>query len=230
MRKRPSSRTKVFIAVLVGVLVGWIAPTAARTIAEFARDSDRVDGFHAVGAKNEKRSRRLVATDRDGHLPEAIVEHAQNARKLGGFPVDRYVTTCERGSIAGYAQVPSAIGSEWAEVTGYGSTFAAGGPTPIPGEPGYEQCTFSTPEARRLSTGTYEVALSNDEAYCDFLPEPAVVVTVNDPRPLFASYQGACDPDRGVTEVVRIFDEDGVATDAGFTITILSSPRTIPIP
>lgn len=227
-----SVRTKVVVSVVVGMIVGWVVPTAARTIADYARDSNRVDGFHAVGPKSDAFSRRLVATDRDGHLPEAIVEHAQNARKLGGFPVDRYVTTCERGSIGGYAQVPLDVGVEWTVVPGYGSTFAAGGPTPPPGEPGYEQCTFSPPEARRLSSGTYEVALSNDAAYCNdsYFPVPAVVVTVNDPGPLFASYEGRCDEERGITELVRIFDPNGVPTDAAFTISILASPRTIPIP
>jgi len=217
---------------MVGLLVGWIAPTAARTIADYARDSNRVDGLHAVAADSDKLSRRLVATDREGHLPESIVEHAQNSRKLGGYAVERYVTTCERGSIAGYAQVDGTVGSEWTEMPGYGSTFGTGGPTPPQGEPVYEFCEFSTPLARRIATGTYEVALSNVHAYCadSWEPEPAVVVTVNDARPLFASYEGACDPEKGITEVVRIFDVDGAPVDADFTITILASPRTIPIP
>lgn len=224
-------RSKILVALLVGLVVGWVAPTAARTIADYARDSGRVDGFHAVGPNSEKRARKLVATDRDGHLPEAIVEHAKNARKLGGYDVERYVTTCERGSLAGYAQVASDIGTGWTEVPGYGTTFGQGGPTPLPGEPAHEFCFFNTPLARRVTTGTYEVALSN-ESYCNesFVREPAAVVTVKDPRPLFATYEAGCDEEQGITGVVHVFDASGVPTDADFTISILASPQTIPIP
>ena len=56
------------------------------------------------------------------------------------------------------------------------------------------------------------------------------MVTVKDPRPLFASYEGSCDPEQRITELVRVFDAQGAPTDADFTITILESPRAVPMP
>ncbi len=229
-RARPMS--VVLVLVVTASFSAVVMPDVASSVIRYAKNADRVDGFHAVGAGAQRQARRLVATNRSGHLPEAIVAHAQNARRLGGYPHDRYVTTCERGSVAGYAHVDAGVGADWTEVTGYGTMFAAGGPPPAGDAPANEECTFSPASARRVAPGTYQVALSDDVAGCgDFdVAEPAAVITVNDARALFASYEGACDEEKGIIETVRIFDNGGVPTDAAFTITILAPPRVIPLP
>ena len=81
---RENGRT-IFVAVVVAGLVG--APAIARVVADYAKNSDKVDGKHAVGARAPatKRRGKLVATNAQGFLPNNIIRKARDANKLDGL-------------------------------------------------------------------------------------------------------------------------------------------------
>ncbi len=78
--------TTVTVAMVTAAVTAG-APAMAGAIAEYARDADRVDGKHAVSASatREERAGKLVAVNRDGYLPTAIVRNAQNSYRLDGL-------------------------------------------------------------------------------------------------------------------------------------------------
>jgi hypothetical protein len=79
-------RTISVSALTVAVMVG--APAAARSVARFARNADKVDGKHAVksSAPIPKRKGKLVATSTaTGRLPNNIIKKAPDAGKLDGI-------------------------------------------------------------------------------------------------------------------------------------------------
>jgi hypothetical protein len=201
----------------------------ARSVADFARNAGHVDGFDAVGPRAGDRGGDLVATDRAGHLPNDIIKRALDSRRLGGRKVRAYQLRCAEGSIGGFASVPEQTGDEWAQVDGYGLTLTY---PPLPRKPPRRLCTASSAYARRLSVGTYEVALT-EPAFCgDFengRPGPASV-TVSGDLPLVAAVRaGECDEVQGRVHLVRIFDLEGTPTDAAFTLTLLE-PAEIFLP
>ena len=63
----------ILVAVVTATLVG--TPSIARIIADYAKNADKVDGKHAVGAgaSKSKRAGKLVATDKKGFLPRNIL-------------------------------------------------------------------------------------------------------------------------------------------------------------
>ena len=76
--------------IVVGMIAGAIGsggPAIAATVADFARNADKVDGRHAVGAGAtlENRKGKLVATNSAGRLPNNIIGKAPNADKLDGI-------------------------------------------------------------------------------------------------------------------------------------------------
>jgi hypothetical protein len=88
-------RTVVVAGVTAVVVAGSTAasPALAGAIAGFARNADKVDGKHAVGAGASVAQRRgkLVAVARSGKLPNNIIATAPNAARLGGKGAARYV-------------------------------------------------------------------------------------------------------------------------------------------
>ena len=82
-------------------------PTLAAVVfdAENARNADKVDGRHAVGAGATRADRagRLVATDSEGRLPNNIILKAPDAAELDGFNSTdfqlRISGTCAEGSM-----------------------------------------------------------------------------------------------------------------------------------
>ena len=77
-----------FAVAFVTAAVTAGAPAIAATIADYARDSDKVDGRHAVGARTSiaERKGRLVATNADtGQLPNNIIARAPDANRLDGL-------------------------------------------------------------------------------------------------------------------------------------------------
>src|SRR5437016_4412373 len=101
MKHRP--RLRDVIMILVTALLVAAAPAAARAIVDFARDAGHVDGFRAVASKAtlQRRSGKLVATNRHGYLPSDIVRRAENSRRLGSVPPYAYQRSCSPGTIGG---------------------------------------------------------------------------------------------------------------------------------
>jgi hypothetical protein len=226
-------RARKLLPVLgVGYVLLMIAPVGvAQAIMEKARNADKVDGFHAVGARTdiEDRGRRLVATNRRGFLPNEIVRRvrtAADADRLGGLGPRAYIERCAGGSLRGQAIVRSDVGSTYEVVDGF-STFLGG-----PVDPDTGGCHTIEIRARRVSTGVYRVKLGNFGLFeCPDVRSDSIgaVVTVSNlgDAPLIADYRPVCD-DGGVAEV-RIFDLDGQPQDAGFTMAVLSN-KHIPVP
>ncbi|HSV39622.1 MAG TPA: hypothetical protein VLI04_12775 [Nocardioidaceae bacterium] len=81
---------------LVGVAVfcltvGLAGPSVAGAVQK-GLNADQVDGKHAVGAKAPvaKRKNKLVATNKQGYLPDNIIKRARDAAKLGGKAASSY--------------------------------------------------------------------------------------------------------------------------------------------
>jgi hypothetical protein len=218
-------------AIIAVVVVGAAAsgPAAARSIVDFARNAGHVDGYSAVASSSEERGESLVATNKEGRLPNDIIKKAPDARALGGRNASDYQLACDTGSIGGYASVPSDVGSEWTVVPGYSLTLSEGGPVSKDGTPGYRSCSKSTPEARRTAPGTYEVSFAI-QGLCFQTGHAPVNVTVIDTRSLAATaIGGGCIEGHAQVDVVHIFDVNGVATDAAFDVELLE-PNFVPVP
>ena len=75
----------VVIAVVAAAVTGLAVPAVSAVVR--ATNADKVDGRHAVGsgATQAERARKVVATGRNGKLPNAIIAKAPNANKLDGL-------------------------------------------------------------------------------------------------------------------------------------------------
>jgi hypothetical protein len=110
--------TVVVAALTAAVTAG--APAVAETIADFARNADKVDGKHAVGAAAsiEQRKGKLVATNgQTGRLPNNIIRKAPDADRLDGRDSTGFVAvgTPAAGDLVGTYPAPEigagAVGS-----------------------------------------------------------------------------------------------------------------------
>jgi hypothetical protein len=222
------SGTKTLLIVLGTAVVVTAAPAVARTVVDFARNAGHVDGFRAVDADTPatKRGGAIVATDEHGHLPNDIIRRAPDSAELGGLPPDWYQQVCDVGTIAGFAQVPGDIGSQWTVVDGYGrSVFSIGASR----SGGPSTCRPEQSLARRISTGVYQVSLNSSLAWaCTFSEYPRqgqalpALLTVTSSAQLVATYTTLCDSnDKGFVEQVRIAKPDGTPIDADFTLAAL---------
>ncbi|HVF52364.1 MAG TPA: hypothetical protein VNC78_02030 [Actinomycetota bacterium] len=228
---------KPAVFFVVGAVVALTSPALARTVADFARfarNSHRVDGFHAVGAEAtpEDRRGRLVATGDSGYLPENIITRAPDASRLGGqLPPQYEESVCEVGVVTGRALVPASIGPAYEPTEGAAYQDAVGGPPP-PQLPN-RQCMVLEVKARHVATGVYHVDFSpNIMTECQ-APKHEVVVTVksqNPERPLIANTSTICDERVHTVEEVRIYDVSGALRDATFTIVLLTELPAMPLP
>ena len=86
--------TVLVIGVLIGLVLALAAPAVGTQVrrAFDAQNADKVDGKHAVGAKASvaKRTKRLVATNAEGRLPNDIIAKAPDADRLDGVDADDY--------------------------------------------------------------------------------------------------------------------------------------------
>lgn len=213
---------------LVIIVVGAIGPATARAIADYARNSDRVDGFHAVsGGSKAQRAGKIVATDQNGLLPNGVIDRARDAKKLGGIGPNGYTKLCQDGSVEGQALIPADVGSEYTEVRGFSTTY--GGPV----EPSGNVCHVGEARARHVSTGVYRVDLAT--VAVEDCTEPiasdtlTAVVTPVDLAGIgiTASYRPVCD-NRVVLEVM-LRDATGAPQDAPFAVVLLDHGG-LPIP
>jgi hypothetical protein len=87
MFRRLNRQISVFLAALLGVIVGSVGPGVARAAYD-AVNADKVDGKHAVGAgaSISYRKGKLVATSpTTGLLPNNIIAKASDSAKLNGY-------------------------------------------------------------------------------------------------------------------------------------------------
>jgi hypothetical protein len=87
MLTRLRRHVSVFLAALLGVLVGTVGPGVAQAAYD-AINADKVDGKHAVsaGASIDQRKGKLVATNATtGLLPNNLIAKAPDAAKLNGY-------------------------------------------------------------------------------------------------------------------------------------------------
>lgn len=219
-------------ALVIVVVLSGSVPAVARAIADYARNSDRVDGIHAVDARTppSDRAGKLIATNGRGRLPDHIVRRvrrADNADTVDNYDSARLIKSCQPGAVTGFATVPAGLSSGWTEVTGFGTIRGIGGPPPPPGYPG-DSCSSTSPQARRPATGTYEVDPFREPFLCEVISTPpdAATVSVRDTRPLFATYERRC-TEEGILFTVRVFDDAGTPVDAAFTLTLLDAPTIL---
>ena len=223
MPKKDAGWGAVVIAV---ALLAISVPAVADGWVRRARNADKVDGLHAVRSTRspEERAKKLVAANASGHLPNNIIRKAPDALRLGGYYADSYQRECQRGTTGGYADVDVA-GTDFIPVGGYVLTLQIGGPPPPPRQPPFESCAVSSPEARRVSEGVYELRLGS-QGVCGGTP---LSVTPKGGVPLMVSYEMSDDcPLDGVVATVRINDVNGPA-DSRFTVSILE-PLLLPVP
>ena len=100
------------VALVVSVLV-----LAAPSVAAKITNADTVDGKHAVGAgaSVKKRAGKLVATNKQGRLPNSIIAKAPDANRLDGLD-----STALRTLAAAPGSVQSGLWSAWGgNSTGY---------------------------------------------------------------------------------------------------------------
>jgi hypothetical protein len=83
-RSRQDLRT-VLIAVVAAAVTGLTVPAVSAVVR--VTNADKVDGRHAVGSgvTQTERARKLVATGKNGKLPNGIIAKAPNANKLDGL-------------------------------------------------------------------------------------------------------------------------------------------------
>ena len=84
--------TTALIATAVASAIA-AAPAVAGHIADYARNSDKVDGHHAVGpwASPNRRAGAVVATDSQGRLPNGIIRRAPDSKRLEGLAANDLV-------------------------------------------------------------------------------------------------------------------------------------------
>lgn len=214
-------RIKTYAIVLAVAVSAMTLPAMARTVVDFARSAGNVDGRSAVGAAADADSRagKLVATDQRGRLPNDIIKKAPDSRRLGGRTASSYLTTCDSGVVVGTAVVPSDVGPEYAPVEGYQYVRALG------------ECQTQSVEARRLSTGIYQIAFQSGITCAGESEAPRslpTVATVKSEIPLVLSTHTTCDLNGWIVEEVRVVDMNGVPRDATFTIALLGHTAALP--
>jgi hypothetical protein len=214
---------------LVAVVAAWVLPAAAREVVDYAKNAGKVDGFHAVAHRDDDRDRKLVATNRKGYLPNNIIKKAPEAKRsdyLRQFGPSAFVQACQSGSLRGQAHVRPTIGTEMEVVPGFGTLY--GGPASIDGH----SCNVRDAMARRAGTGVYDVDVAaigwNCEEPLDGIFLVSAIVSIESTDPLVSTYEPVCD-ENSVYIQVRIFDLNGDAQDAPFTLALLEA-QGIPIP
>ena len=89
--------TTILVAMVTAAVTAG-GPAIAATIADYARNADKVDGKHAVAAGSTVANRKgkLVATSATtGRLPDNIIAKAPDAQKLDGFDNTAFLKVSE---------------------------------------------------------------------------------------------------------------------------------------
>jgi hypothetical protein len=118
LRLLTRENVKLGVVAVACLLIAWTGPAAARTVADFAKNSDKVDGKHAVGAgvSPAKAKNKLVAHNNQGQLPDKFVAkpaqivttHGSAAwtPNAGVTPADFEIYTFQTRTSAGIVHMP----------------------------------------------------------------------------------------------------------------------------
>ncbi|MFN2490096.1 MAG: hypothetical protein ABR529_10220 [Actinomycetota bacterium] len=93
MLTRWSKEIRTIVIAVVAAAVTAGAPAMAGAVVSFARNADKVDGKHAVGAAASvaKRKGKLVATSpKTGRLPSSIIGKVLDSDRLDGMDSSRF--------------------------------------------------------------------------------------------------------------------------------------------
>lgn len=206
------------VTFLLGAIVGT-APAVARVIADYAKDSGRVDGFSATSADKDagRRAGKLVATDRRGRLPNDIIERAPDSRRLRDEPPGHYEDTrCELG-LAADAFVPGDVAAD-PTVVGDAYKYSGRGHN---GDPLLYDCVRRNVFARRVAPGIYRLNFGHAASCPIQQGQLSTLVTVNGEAGLVATAETVCEGDEAEEEV-RITSGSGTPVDASFTVLLLT--------
>jgi len=107
---------KTMVVAMITAAVTASAPTIAATVADYAKNADKVDGKHAVGAgaSVENRKGKLVATrGTTGKLPTNILD------------LSAFQKRCKRGAVLAYARIDpnETLSTEDFSTTGVSQSF-----------------------------------------------------------------------------------------------------------
>lgn len=224
-------RTRIVGIVLATALTTTAFPAVARSVADFARNAHKVDGFHAVDPETAraKRAGKLVATDSAGRLPNSIIQTAPDSRLLGGQSPAFYEASPCKAGIAAQAFVPADV-SEGADVgtafTNFLTDSGGGGGV----QPTYE-CRLADVIVERRQVGLYQLSFGG-QAQCLGENPPFQLIALVTPKSatpsgLVANSWTKCDSSRRLLEEVRITTSDGTPVDGAFSFMWLGS---LPIP
>src|SRR6266511_3481580 len=92
-------------ALLAAVLTAALTaggPALAQTIADFARNADKLDGRDSVSCTSApaKRALRYVAACQNGRLPNNIIAKARNSEKLDGRDSSKFLAASGKAADA----------------------------------------------------------------------------------------------------------------------------------
>ena len=117
--------------IIAGIVASALTaggPAVAGSIVDYAKNTDKVDGKHAVAssATVANRANKLVATNSDGRLPNNIVAKAPDAAKLGGKPPTAFATAghVHTNNVQGAGRVRAGSAEIARPVEGDATTFA----------------------------------------------------------------------------------------------------------
>lgn len=228
--KRVHMKSAVIAFVVAAATSG--APAIAEAVARFAENADKVDGFHAVGAKSgrDRRAGKLLATNSHGSFPNNVIERAPDSARLKGRGTKFYQDTpCEVALVTAEAFVPADVSSEYVQVPGTTYRDFVG-----PGIAGPRRgCTEWFTVARRVATGVYQVDFTNapvlSPLQCSEQLHSLVTLKTTEFSPLIANTLTLCEGNRAIEEI-HVYDANGVPRDASFTIVLFSELPAIPFP
>ena len=100
------------IAGVVGSALTAGGPALAATIADYAKNADKVDGKHAVAssATVTQRANKLVATNSAGLLPNNIIAKAPDANKLDNLDSTAFLRTTGKVGLGNLA--PNSVNAD----------------------------------------------------------------------------------------------------------------------
>lgn len=230
MRTTPSFRSTVVTAIIIGMSAMWLGQGVASAVVRFARNSHKVDGFHAVGADASRTGRagRLVATDAEGLLPSGIVAsvgHADDADKLGGRPSSEFTARCV--GMKAWAIVPADVPTE--------DRYFTASELNVPSHNCLSQLGL-TVSVKHLAQGVYRVLFDGLVVGPEGLPPRVAVLVTPEGIGRLTSYEVVADPSlngcpaegmdaplcpRDYAVEVTLRDGTGTPIDAEFTAALL---------
>jgi hypothetical protein len=230
-------RTAVIAALTASIVMA--APAVGSAVVAMARNSDKVDGLHAVGSGASIRARRgkLVATSpKTGRLPNNIIATAPNATRLAGKSAGKFAL---KASLSSAGTINSATNPvAWSKLRGVPAGLMDGndaiGPRAFarvddaghvdPSLSGnWDDEVVTHPAAE---TGVYCFELSFEPKHIQVTTDHRSTSVVDPGVQPYASFQpasinGNCDTVPGADAVVILRDGIGTRFNAAFFVSFM---------